>query len=227
MSNVTINNISSTQTTVATDDNMVLQTTGNVTKKVAVGTALRNAMVKSGYFDILPLWTYFQGSSAPTMTTVTAGRKELAFAGTGGTTNELWNKYHIPHDILLTMTNYEIHLHLEHNNAAPSGNAKFYIDYYIALPDGTFSGIVTKSVVFTPHATNNYLKNNIVKIESLTDNISSFIPDAVVSLRVYRDPGDVADTFADNIFYHTVDFHVQGDQKLTTSKDFGAGWVKS
>lgn len=187
----------------------------------------RDDIVKSGFFDLLPTHMDFTGVSAPARVTITGTRTGRAFAGTGGTANRVYFVYHIPHDILLTMTGYEIHLHLEHNNAAPTGNAKFYLEYYTALPDGSFSAIKTQNVLFTPHATNNYLKNNIVKIESLTSGLSDMIPDGMIMLELYRDPADVADTFADNVFFATVDFHMQGDQKLTTSKDLGAGWVKS
>lgn len=214
------------QTTPVATDQILIQDVSNVTKKITPPN-LRKEMVKSGYFDILPAHIDFTGAAAPVRTTVTGARTARAFAGSGGTTNKIFVSYHIPHDISFSLTNYEIHLHLEHNNAAPTGNAKFYLDYYVAQPDGTYSAIISKNVLFTPHATNNYLKNNIVKIESLTDSIASLIPDGMILLDLYRDPADVADTFTDNVFFTTIDIHVLGDMKLTTSKDLGSGWVKA
>ena len=214
------------QTTPVSTDLLLLQDVSNVTKKITPPN-LRKEMVKGGYFDLVPTHIDFTGAPAPTRKAVAGTRTARAFAGTGGTTNICYAHYHVPHEIDLALADYEFHFHLEHNNAAPTGNVKFYADMYFALADGSWGSINTVSVVWTPHATNNYLKHNVVKIEALTAEVANLKPDSMITVDIYRNPADAADTFTDDVFFYTADFHLKSDSKLTTSKDFGAGWVKA
>ena len=116
------------QTTRVSTDKILMQDVGGVTKYVTATEALNQA----GFNDLTPINMDYSGASSPALATVVGTRRARAFAGTGGTTNEVWFAYHLPHDIALTMTNYEYHLHLEHNNPAPTGNVKFYLDMYVA-----------------------------------------------------------------------------------------------
>jgi hypothetical protein len=225
MANFTVNE-KAEQTTVAADDSFLMQTAAGVTKRAKAGAGLRGAIIKPGFYDLLPIWTYFTGVSAPVHTTIIGNRKAPAFAGSGAI-EQLYNEYHTGHDVDLLMTEYEVHLHWEHNTAAPTGNAKFNIDYCVAARDGSYSAEVTNSVIITPTAGNIY-KNNVTAIQPLTAQVALFNkPDTNISMRVWRDSADAADTFTGNIFYHTCDFHLATDNKSTTSRDFGTGWVKA
>ena len=213
------------QTTPVATDQILIQDVSNVNKKITPPN-LRKEMVKSGYFDLIPVHTDFTGASAPARGVVTGSRTARRFNGSSGGAEEIQMEYHIPHDILMTMTQYEIHLHLEHAVVSPTGSARFNLAYSVGLADGTFTAEITKTIDFTPVA-GDIFKQRIIKLENITDSVALFQPDTMISLRLWRLQSDVADTFADYVFYHGCDFHLQGDQKLTTSKDLGAGWVKS
>lgn len=182
--------------------------------------------VPSGWFDITPIWAKDDGNNGWTITTVTGNRLAL----TANSTNALKQiifAYHIPHTILLNQSdgNIFIHPHIEFPNTN-AGNAVLTYRIFAALRDGAFSTEFTLTQTITPssYAAN---RNNVIDIAMPTGLAAYLVPDAIFTIGVERNRGaNATDTYASSIYLHTVDLHVQGDGKLTTSKDFGTGWIK-
>lgn len=157
-----------------------------------------------------------RGSSAPDLAELRNGLFLLAFAGTGATTEQGFFTLHILHGIQPNTTP-TLHIHWTHNNASPSGNVKWQVDYSIARGYGadTYS---TPTTITTTQAAAAQYTHHITNDDDLpiSGNIE---PDSVMIARVYRDPTDSADTFEDDAFLIHIDMHYLRDRIGSTQRN--------
>lgn len=160
-----------------------------------------------------------RGATAPpTLTELRDGLNLYAFAGTGVTVEQGYFTLHLLHG-LRPGTFPTFHVHWTHKNASPSGDVKWFIDYSIAKGYGvstypaptTLSAVQTAGAQYTHHITD----DDDMPLASLTE----VEPDSVLICRVYRDPADAADTFADDAFLIQVDMHYERDKMGTHERN--------
>lgn len=149
-----------------------------------------------------------KGASAPDLAAYRGTIYQNAFAGTGPTVEEAFFGFHIRHTIKPT-SHLHMNIHCSHNidsgtYTPDSADVKWYIDYTIAKTDGTFGAESTLSSVVT-------MGTQYVHTVTTHDDMpitESFEPNTLVLGRVYRDPGDVADTFGYDCFLHALHVHI-------------------
>ena len=156
-------------------------------------------------------------ANAPAIATFQDNIKALAFQNAGNQPRETWSLIHILHDYR-TGTKIFPHIHWSHNNATPSGDVKWQIEYSVAKghSGGAFPAATTISLIQTAGA---QYTHHI--IETSTDDAiaaTNVEPDTVIMFRLFRDSGDDADTFADDAFLLFFDIHFQSDLTLTNEK---------
>ena len=123
----------------------------------------------------------------------------LAFENGGAQPKETWSSLHVLHDYRAG-TKLFPHIHWSHNNATPSGDVKWQIEYSISKghSGGTFpeatnvSLIQTAAAQYTHHLIETSTADAIIATEAE--------PDSVILFRIFRDSGDEADTFDDDAF---------------------------
>jgi len=193
-------------------------------------TLVSLAARQTGWMDLTPFESGDDGTNGaanvaiPTLTRV-YGRE---FVGTGVNVRNRIYRFHIPHTIAATPTAAHFHLHWCHVVASPTGDAIFTIYINACKRDGTPIAEVSTTLTLTPTAGNAGKINmvNEVDISALTGILTNLQVDAVYGFYVQRDPAATGDTFADSIYVRGADMHLQTDQKPTTAKDEGTGWVK-
>lgn len=156
-------------------------------------------------------------ANAPTITTYRGNISQLAFTGTGGVINETWINVHILHDYKKGTKLYP-HIHWSHNNASPSGDVKWIVEYSVSKGHGAgvFPASTTINLVQTAAA---QYTHQIIETSSDDAIVATNLePDSVVQFRIYRDPTDGEDTFEDDAFLLYFDCHVETDGKLTNEK---------
>lgn len=157
-----------------------------------------------------------KGSSAPDFAELRDGIFLNAFAGTGVTVEQAFFEVHILHGFKAGQQP-TFHIHWTHNNASPSGDVKWLLDYTYShgYSAGTFPAPTTLSVVQTAGA---QYTHHITDDDSMvvTDSME---PDGVMLCRLYRDPADVEDTFEDDAFIIEVDMHYLRDKIGTPERD--------
>ena len=156
-------------------------------------------------------------SNAPAITTFQGNIQALAFQNAGNQPRETWSTIHILHDYRAG-TKLFPHIHWSHNNATPSGNVKWQIEYSISKghSGGTFPAATTVSLIETAGA---QFTHHLVEV-STADAIPSTEAesDSVILFRIFRDSGDGEDTFGDDAFLLFFDIHFQSDLTLTNEK---------
>lgn len=206
----------------ADDSMIVLQTAASETKKSTVVNFLKRVFTHQDVFSdyLIPGLTLDSSSPAtsPDLEIFRDGIHQLAFSGTGGTEQGFFT-LHLLHD-LKADTEITFHIHWAHNVASPSGSVKWNIEYSIArgYAVGTFGASTTLST--TQEAPAQY-------VHQITDDDDmviagtnpELVPDAVIMGRVYRDPGDGADTFSDDAFLLFLDVHYTKSRVGTTERN--------
>jgi hypothetical protein len=175
---------------------------------VATGAQLFNDYLVSGN-------AVLRGTSAPDIAELRNGLFLPAFNGVA-TTEQAFFTVHVLHDIR-NSTNPTFHVHWTHNNASPSGNVKWQIDYSYAhgYELGTYGAPTTLSVVdaaaaqYTHHITDD--DEMAVATEMMVDG--------QMICRIYRDPTDGDDDFADDAFLIGVDMHYEIGQWGTPERN--------
>ncbi len=158
------------------------------------------------------------GISSPSLVELRDGIKCTAFAGTGGQVIEGFFVIHLQHDIKAN-SDLTFHIHWTHNNAAPSGDVKWNIDCSTArgYSAGVFpvpsvmTSIQTAGPQYTHHITSD---TDMLIVASVEHE-----PDACIIGRIWRDPSDPADTFADDAFLVHVDVHYEMTREGTLEKN--------
>lgn len=156
-------------------------------------------------------------ANAPTVKPFRGNIDQVAFTGTGGVINETWVNIHILHDYRSGTKLYP-HIHWSHNDATPSGDVKWILEYSVSKghSQGIFPAATTINLIQTAAA--QYTHQIIEASDGDAIDATNLEPDSVVQFRVYRDPTDGADTFENDAFLIYFDCHVESDGKLTNEK---------
>lgn len=148
------------------------------------------------------------GANAPTLRVFRDGLELPAFTGVGVLTKEAFFTIHLQHG-LRSGSSPTFHVHWAHIIGAPVGDVKWNIEYTVARgyeagafpASTTLSTVQTAAAQFVHHITND---DDMVVVNSV-----EIEPDAVLICRVFRDPGDVEDTFANDAYLVQVDMHYE------------------
>lgn len=157
------------------------------------------------------------GANQPSLLEFRNGIYLTAFTGAGGSIEESWTSFHILHDYEAGKKAFP-HVHWSHNNASPSGDVVWKIDYSVSKghSGGIFPAPTTISLQQTAEA--QYTHHIIETSEGNAIPATDLEPDTVVIIRIYRDPTDGNDDFEDNAFLLNVDLHYESDGMLTNEK---------
>lgn len=164
---------------------------------------------------LIPGTSVRNGNSAPDMVNLRNGLYLPAFDGST-TMEQAFFAVHILHDFKAG-TYPTFHVHWTHNNASPSGNVKWNVEYSYAhgYGAGTYGASTTLSVVqaagaqYTHHITDDDEMSVVADME----------PDGQLICRIYRDPTDVQDTFGTDAFLIGVDLHYAVGQFATYERN--------
>ena len=156
-----------------------------------------------------------KGASAPDFTEFRDGIFMNAYSGVS-TAEQAFFEVHILHGFRAGQEP-TFHVHWTHNQAAPSGDVKWFLDYSYSdgYSNGVFPAPTTLSTVqtagpqYTHHITDD---DEMVVTESME-------PDGVLLCRLYRDPGDVEDTFENDAFIVEIDMHYERDKIGTAERN--------
>lgn len=157
------------------------------------------------------------GPNSPDIAELRDGLYLTAFAGTGATVEQGFFSLHLLHDLKKDSTP-TFHVHWTHNQASPTGDVKWFIDYSFARGYGldTFPAPTTLSYVQTAGA---QYTHHITDDDSMAVNEANLEPDGQLICRLYRDPADAEDTFAADAFVIGVDMHYQMGQIATKQRN--------
>lgn len=148
------------------------------------------------------------GANAPTLRVFRDGLELPAFTGVGPLTEEAFFTIHLKHG-LRPGSSPTFHVHWAHIIGVPAGDVKWNVEFSVArgYEVGTFPASITLSTVqtaaaqFVHHITND---DDMVVVNSV-----EIEPDSVLICRVFRDPADVEDTFANDAYLVQVDMHYE------------------
>lgn len=182
-------------------------------------TLCNRKMQRTTYNDyVVSAYQMRGGASSPTLTAFRGNIYSLAYTGSGASVNETHFAVHILHDIKAG-TNITFHVHWSHIVAAPSGNVKWSLEYTIAKGYGTTAFAAPTTLTTTQTAGAQYV-HHITNDDDMTITTSTNLePDAIIICRLYRDPADAADTFANDAYVFSVDAHYQVGQAGTTERN--------
>jgi hypothetical protein len=140
-----------------------------------------------------------------------------AFTGVGIQANYVYCAIHIQHDYMPGTPLYP-HVHWSHINAAPSGDVKWNFEYSVSKGHsvGTFGASTTVSKVQTAAA--QYTHHIAEVADGDVIPATNVEADSVVLIRLFRDPSDGADTFADDAYLVAIDLHYKSQMCLTNEK---------
>lgn len=131
----------------------------------------------------------------------------LQFTGVGATVEQVFFEFHIPVDMDLT-ENLSVHIHWAPSTAA-AGNVKWQLDW-VAINSGELltAGVTSTSVVDATTSTQDELQES----DDMTIASASLSAEDVIGIRIYRDPADVADTYAADASLVFVEFEYVSDK---------------
>lgn len=165
-------------------------------------------------------------TSAPNFSTFRDGIKAYAFPSNKMTQG--FFQIHIQHGYKKD-TDMSFHVHWGHSNAAPTGDVKWQIEYSIARGYGIEAWNTSTTLTTTQTAGNRYIhhitNDDDMPILGVANNVE---PDCVIIARIFRDPGDAADTFPDEAFLFHIDLHYQKSRDGTVERNrpwLNEGWT--
>ncbi len=177
-----------------------------------------NALTDTVYSDYLVSgFAIGRGASAPTLKVFRGTAYQFAFAGTGPTEQGFFN-IHLLHGLKLG-TDLTFHIHWGHIIASPTGNVKWQIDYTLARGSGAGTFPATTSLSTTQAAPAQYVHQITADDDMTISNSIEMEPDSIILGRVYRDPSDAADTFANDAYLFQLDVHQQNAHVGTTERN--------
>ncbi len=183
-------------------------------EKINQLVARENAVVFDDYlFSGLSLG---KGATPPDLANLRDDLYLNAFAGTGGTTEEGFFTLHIRHGIKAGSTP-TFHVHWTHNQADPSGNVKWHIDYSAAKGYGVSTYSAATTITTTQTAAAQYTHHITDDDDMPITPITEIEPDSVLVCRIYRDPA--ADTFEADAFLIHIDMHYERDKRGTPERN--------
>lgn len=158
-----------------------------------------------------------RSAAAPTLTAFRGNIDLYAFTGVT-TTQELMFAIHILHD-LKAGTDLTFHVHWSHIIAAPTGSVKWNVEFTSARGynlDAYHAPISLSTVQAAGAQYSHHISNDDnMKISSRL----TVQPDSIVLGRIYRDPTDSEDTFANDAYLINMDLHYQMGQIGTTERN--------
>lgn len=169
------------------------------------------------YDDYLVGGTQVQvrGAAAPGFAEFKDGMYLYAFDG-ATTAEEVFFTIHMLHDISPKEAP-TFHVHWSHNNASPSGNVKWNLEYMYA--HGYEAGVFPTPVALsTVQAAGAQYAHHITPDDDMPFN-ATYEPDGQILVRLYRDPTDVEDTFASDAFLIGIDMHYRKGQVGTYERN--------
>lgn len=197
-----------------------LRSTGRITTKnpdlSGAGVDLMDFDGSTLYADyLIPGTSVRGGATAPDTAELRDGLYLPAFDGVA-TAEQAFFTVHILHDFRRGQQP-TFHVHWSHNQASPSGNVKWFIDYSYShgYEAGTFGAPTTLSVV---DAAGVQYAHHITDDDSMTVT-ADMEPDGQLICRIYRNPADGEDTFAADAFLIGVDMHYQIGQIATFERN--------
>lgn len=155
------------------------------------------------------------GASAPDFGEVRDGLYLYGFNG-AATTEEVHFTVHILHDIHPDCTP-TFHVHWTHNQASPSGDVKWQLDYSYADGYGTAAFPAPTTVSVTQTTGSQYV--HMITDDDEMEFTSDFEPDGQILCRLYRDPTDAEDTFGSDAFLIGIDMHYRLGQLGTFERN--------
>lgn len=186
-------------------------------------TDIRNSLYVSDavpaalYNDYLvPGYALKPGATSPQFLAFRGNIFAYAFAGTGGTSDEAFFAVHFVHDIKPGSTP-TFHVHWSHIIGAPTGNVKWNIEYTIAKGYGT-TAYPTTSTVSTVQAAGAQYLHHITPDDDMPMT-AAFEPDSLLLGRVWRNPADGSDTFANDAYLLQLDLHYEIGQIGTLERN--------
>lgn len=164
-------------------------------------------------------------ASAPDWAVLRGNCSAYAFDG-NAISEQAWFDVHILHGIKAG-TFPTFHVHWSHKEAAPTGNVKWNLSYSYAKGYG--AGTFASDVVLSTTQAAGAQYGHFITPDDDMPTATAPEPDSKLICRIWRDPGDVADTFAADAYLLGVDLHYQRGQLGTiernrpfTSAGFGA-----
>lgn len=154
------------------------------------------------------------GANAPTWSTYRNGIKAYAFDS--GTMNEIWMAFHIKHDYAEGTSVYP-HVHWG-PITTNTGVVRWGFEYTIAKGHDQEVFPASTTVYINHDIASNKQYQHIISEVTDGDSFSAFEADTLILLRLFRDAGDAADTFPDDVFAFELDIHFQSDRSTTKNK---------
>jgi hypothetical protein len=184
-------------------------TGGNYSTFEADGT-LRFNGAATVFDDIQPSSvTIGSGATAPAFTTYNGALAAYEFVGTGGTVHQLNMGFQLPHSYK-EGSDIVPHIHLFIPDNVTGGTIKFYMEYTWtnleqtgAVSPTTISGTLTRT------ASEGINNNSVLSFGTVSG--AGMTISSMFMCRIYRDPGDVADTFGASVWLKSSDIHVEKD----------------
>lgn len=161
------------------------------------------------------------GANFPAFTAYNGNLKAYEFVGTGPTLKEMQLGFQMPHAMKVnSIIIPHLHCYIPDNGAG--GDIKFYCEYTWAdinntgaLTPVTISGTITRT------ANQGIANNAILSFGNVTPTTGQGGISSIFMCRIYRDPGNVADTFGASLWLKSADIHVEMDtigSRTATSK---------
>lgn len=167
------------------------------------------------YRDEYPSHTWMTpvGANSPDQANHTIGgvaRRVYCFDGTT-TLEELSSSFEVPHDYAYGQP-IEMHAHIRPATSG-SGTIKLNVDWEYSPPQGAPTQHTTKSTLSFEVAVDDQQYYNLICSfdEDLGTDEMDFELGGKIGFRVYRDPGDAADTYAADMILEQVALHVPVD----------------
>ena len=143
--------------------------------------------------------------------------------------NEVWANFHITHR--WARNDIYLHAHWSQNVADAGVAAKWSFEVTYAKGHNTAAFVAPISTSVTQNSSSTQYQHLIAEVQLTADSPSAsqidnqdLDVDALLLVRVFRDPTDPADTLTQAPFLHYVDLHFQCDRQGTKNKapDFDA-----
>lgn len=190
-------------------------------KASGTGIKVNTATPAYGWRDLVgAINTRASGAGVPSIAQYgTTSIYQYQFSQT--TTQEVFVEFHIPHDYV-PGTDVYIHAHWSQATADAGVAVKWSFDalYSKGHNQQAFPGTVT-TVSVTQNSSSTVRQHMIAEVQlSTTGSIggNALEVDGIILVRVYRDPGDAADTLTVTPFLHFVDIHYQSTNMATAGK---------
>lgn len=180
-------------------------------------TTNKPATTKKGWNDYLfaGLGLASVGPSIPTLTTFRDSIKANAFTGTGAQINEGFGSIHILHDFVAGSA-IHLHIHWGHNEASPSGNVRWGVEYSFAKGHDLQVFPASSELILIQAAGAQYTHQIIEDNTGISS--ANLEPDTIINFRLFRDPTHVDDTFTGDAFIFHIDMHIEVNNVFTNEK---------